>query len=140
MAALDPILLARSRKLYLALSFIYNFSILFPKLAILCLYQRVFSTRYYRFAIYAIGGIVVLTCTAAQLCTLVICHPFAFMWNRSIPNGSCGDLKAAFRYVSVPNLVTDMFILALPLYGVWHLQTKVIHKIGLTFTFILGCL
>lgn len=138
-AALDPIVVVRWLKLDVAEEFIYNFSILFPKLAILFLYARVFSTKNYRYTIYSIGSIVILTCISGQTFNAVICQPFSYIWDKSAPNGYCWDLAAAYRYISIPNLLTDIFILILPLHGVWHLQTKVINKIGLTITFLLGC-
>ena len=137
--ALDPKIVVRWLKLDAAEEFIYNFSILFPKLAILCLYARVFSTRTYIYAIYAIGSIVVLTCIAGQIVAVAICNPFDYRWARSNSNGHCGDIAAAYRYISIPNLLTDVCILVLPLHGIWHLHTRVINKLGLTITFLLGC-
>lgn len=138
-AALEPKILVRWLKLDVAEEFIYNFSIFFPKLSILFLYARIFSTRNYRFAIWTIGSIVILTCLSGQIMGVAICRPFSYVWDKSDSNGHCGNLAAAYRYISVPNLLTDICILILPLHGVWHLQTKRIHKIGLTATFLLGC-
>lgn len=139
-AALDPKVVVRWLKYDVAEEFIYNFSILFPKLSILFLYARLFSTKHYRYAIYSIGSVVTLTCISGQIFNAVICRPFSYIWDKSTPNGYCWDLAAAYRYISIPNLLTDICILILPLHGVWHLQMKVIHKIGLTVTFLLGCL
>ncbi len=138
-AALDPIVVVRWLKLTFAAEIIYNLSICFPKLAILCLYKRVFSTRAYRYSIYAIGSIVIMTCVAGVILSLAICRPIAYNWDQSIPTGRCGDKLASYRYISIPNIVTDVCILVLPLYGVWHLHMKLIHKIGLTITFLIGC-
>lgn len=138
--ALDPKVVILWLKLDVAEEFIYNFSLLFPKLAILCLYARVFSTRPYRYATYSIGLFVILTCVSGQIVGIAICRPFAYIWDKSIPDGYCGDIPAAYRYISIPNLISDICILVLPLYGVWHLHTRTINKIGLTFTFLLGCL
>ena len=138
--ALHPNVVIRWLKLDVAEEFIYNFSIMFPKLSILCLYKRVFSTRPYRYAIYTLGAVVIFTCVVGQIVGLTICRPFAYIWDKSIPNGQCGDIPAAYRYISIPNLLTDVGILILPLYGVWHLHTKVIHKLGLSLTFLTGCM
>ncbi|KAL8732940.1 MAG: hypothetical protein Q9181_003762 [Wetmoreana brouardii] len=140
MVALDPVVVVRWLKLDVAEEFIYNFSILFPKLAILCLFKRVFSLPAYRYAIYALGATVLLTCMAGQIVGIAICQPFAYLWDKSIQGGHCGDIPAAYRYISIPNLLTDVGILALPLFGIWRLHTKVTHKIGLTITFLMGCI
>ena len=108
--------------------------------AILCLYGRVITTKQYRYAIYTIGSIIVLACISCLIVAIAICQPFAYFWDLSIPNGHCGNIPAAYRYLSVPNLLTDVCILILPLHCVWNLHTKVIHKIGLTLTFLTGCL
>ena len=140
MVALQPNVVVLWLKFNTAEEFIYNFSILFPKLAILSLYLRVFSTRPYRYAIYSIGSIVILTCIAGQILAVSICRPFNYIWDKSDPNGHCGDIPAAYRYISIPNLFTDLCILVLPIYGIWHLHTKPKHKVGLSITFLLGCM
>lgn len=138
--AVEPKIVVRLLKFEVAEEFIYNFSIAFPKLSILFLYARLFSTRYYRIAIWTIGSIVTLTCLEGQIFSAVICRRFFHVWGKSSdPNGYCWNLVDAYRYISVPNLLTDLCILILPLHGVWHLQLKRIHKIGLTFMFLLGC-
>lgn len=138
-AALDPTVIVRWQKLTFALNIIYTLSVCFPKLAILALYKRIFSTRAYRYITYAIGGIVILNCVAGPISSLIMCRPIAYNWDKSIPNGHCGDIVVSYRYYSVPNIFTDVCILVLPLYGVWHLHMNRIHKIGLTITFLLGC-
>lgn len=138
--ALEPAVMIRCVKLDVAEEFIYNFSIALPKLAILCLYGRVFTTKPYRYAIYATGSIVVLTLIVGQICAIAICQPFSYMWDKSISNGHCGNISAVYRYISFPNLLTDVCILVLPLHGVWRLHAKVVHKIGLTVTFLTGCM
>jgi hypothetical protein len=43
-----------------------------------------------------------------------------------------------FRYGSIPNLVTDVVVLILPLPLVWGLHVSSKEKIGLLVTFLLG--
>ena len=86
------------------------------------------------------GSIVILTCVAGQMFGLAICRPFSYLWGKSIPNGKCGDIPAPYRYISLSNLLTDIGILILPLRGIWRLQTKVVHNIGLSITFLMGCM
>ena len=138
--ALNPSVVIRCVKLDNAAATLYNFSILFPKLTILNLYARIFSTRPYRYAIYSVGSIMILTCIAGQIVILTLCRPYAYSWDKSIPNGSCGDIPAAYRYISLPNLLTDFCILVLPLHGVWRLHLETINKIGLSCVFLLGCM
>ena len=125
--------------LEVAEEYIYNFSIFFPKMSILFLYLRIFSTRNYRYSIYATQAVVILTLIVGQLIASVACHPFEFFWDKTIPGGHCFDIAAAYRYISVPNLVTDLCVLILPIYGIWHLNLKTASKFGLSITFLMGC-
>ncbi len=140
MAALDRAVATRWIKLDVTEEFIYNFSILLPKLAVLCIYKRVFSTKPYRYAIYILGAIVILNCAVGQVVSLTICRPFAYIWNKSISDGHCGNIAATYRYITIPNLLTDVGILVVPLHGVWHLPIKVVHKIALSLKFLIGCI
>jgi len=52
--------------------------------------------------------------------------------------GKCIDLHATFLAISVPSILTDVAILALPLPQVWKLQTNTTQKVSLSFIFLLG--
>ncbi|KAF2791122.1 hypothetical protein K505DRAFT_190733, partial [Melanomma pulvis-pyrius CBS 109.77] len=51
-------------------------------------------------------------------------------------NGHCSDLLAAYRYFSIPNILTDIAILLLPVSTVWNLQVSKLQKVGIFFTFL----
>lgn len=138
--ALEPENVITFIKLDLAMKLIYLTLIALPRLAILYLYSRIFTIKHYRYAIYFIGSIVVLTSVAGGITLLAICQPIAYNWDRNIPGGHCGDIVAGYRYIGFPNLLADVLILALPIYGVWGLQTKLVHKVGIIVTFLAGSL
>jgi hypothetical protein len=121
-------------------SYIYLPSVTFPKLAILVLYLRIFTTRPYRITTYCVGSIVVLNCIVGLVANTVICWPFAYFWDRSISGGSCLDIFAAYRYISIPNAVTDLIMLVLPMRALYRLRVDLSVKIGLIATFMLGSL
>ena len=125
-------------KLIKAEEFLYLFSATVPKLAILCLYLRIFNTRTYLYMAYTIAMVMMVNYFIDVILALVMCKPLAFSWNKSIPGGKCGDILGAYRWISIPNLVTDLAILILPLPVIWNLQTKLSQKIGLTLTFLTG--
>jgi hypothetical protein len=127
-------------KLLFAEELLYILSATLPKLAILCLYLRIFRTRPYRLAAYAIAGVMILNYVTNVILSLTMCQPVRFKWDKTIPGGVCGDLMAAYRWISVPNLVTDLAILILPLPMVWNLHTGLSQKLGLTLTFLTGSL
>ncbi len=73
---------------------------------------------------------------------ILICHPFGYAWLSidSYPKGGCGNVAAAYFSVSIPNILTDIIILVLPMHASWNLQTQTAQKTGLTITFLSGCM
>jgi len=46
--------------------------------------------------------------------------------------------SAYYRFTKIPNIATDVAMLAVPLPIVWKLQTSLLQKIGLTLIFMTG--
>ena len=78
--------------------------------------------------------------TSTVITGLAACRPFAANWNPKLPGSHCIDNEAFFRYSSVPNIMTDIVMLVLPIRIVWNLHTTTRLKIGLTATFTVGSL
>lgn len=116
---------------------VYYPSVSFPKLAILCLYLRIFTTRFYRYSAHICAWIIISSIVVFIIVSLTACKPLAFKWNKTI-QGHCIDQVASYRYVSLPNLITDLIILILPHPVIWHLHTGRIQKVALTITFLTG--
>ena len=125
-------------KLFVATDYLYMLTTTFPKLCILALYLRVFTAKYLRITCYAIGVIMIVTVIAAIIDTSAICRPLAYFWDKTIPGGECGDLLTAQRGFTIPNVITDVIMLLLPLPSVWGLHTSQNQKVGLTFVFLTG--
>ena len=121
-----------------AMQFIYVPSVTLPKLSILALYIRIFATRGYRYTTYAIGIFIILVWLASLATAFAECKPFTFGWDKSIPNGRCMNLYIPLRSIGGLNILSDLFILVLPLHVIWHLHTSFNQKIGLTITFLTG--
>jgi hypothetical protein len=120
--------------------FTWTMSVAFPKLAILCLYLRIFTCRKYRIAAYASGVLVALNLVAGLGIVIGICTPLAFSWNKTIPGGKCGDIMAAYRYIGIPNIIVDIMLLVLPLPAIYKLHVDIAVKIGILITFVGGSL
>lgn len=121
--------------------FVYMAGVTFPKVAILILYLRVFVERKVRIVTWIVIGVVLTNWVAIGIiAALVTCQPFAFKWDKTIQGGHCGDLLAAYKYVSVPNILTDLAIAILPLSTLYHLQMSRTRKIGVSLTFMAGSL
>lgn len=65
------------------------------------------------------------------------CTPVAKAWNPTI-KGTCINLRGSFIGNAVPNIVTDILILALPIHALWQLDTNFWLKMQLSFVFLLG--
>jgi hypothetical protein len=116
----------------------YAPSVALPKLAILYLYLRIFQTKPYRYASYIIASVLIMTWIIAWIIQGVFCTPVRYFWDKSITDGHCMNFnkqEVIFRWISFPNIVTDVAMLILPLPVLWKLHTSRNQKIGLTITF-----
>ncbi|KAK5048683.1 hypothetical protein LTR84_005774 [Exophiala bonariae] len=115
----------------------YCFGIGLVKLSILVMYHRIFDTRNVR--------IVVKIVAAANLIWIILftglaifqCTPVHRAWNPSIP-GKCLDSKELFVGNAVPNIVIDLFMVAIPIYPVSKLRLPLSQRIALVGLFMLG--
>ena len=125
-------------KFLIAIEWIYLAAITFPKLCILSIYLRIFITKAYRMTVYTLGMTVILTFIGGGLAGSLGCQPLAYFWDHTIPGGHCFNTNAFFRWISLPNVLTDVIMLVLPLPFIWALHMTRNQKIGLTVTFLTG--
>ncbi|KAB8296682.1 hypothetical protein EYC80_002105 [Monilinia laxa] len=116
----------------------YVTSCCIPKVVILSLYLRIFTSKSSRLTCYILIFVVVGLAIADTVAAAVMCLPLDYLWDKSIPGGRCIDIAAFYRWGSLPNAVSDLFILLVPLPTVWKLQVETRVKIGLTITFLTG--
>lgn len=77
-------------------------------------------------------------CIAIVFTATFQCSPVAYAWDKTIRGGTCINEQAYYRYISLPNVITDAVMLVLPLPLVWRLHTSLSQKIGLTVIFLTG--
>ncbi|KAL3477450.1 hypothetical protein BJX99DRAFT_246211 [Aspergillus californicus] len=118
----------------------FPFTVTPAKISILLFYVRIFPVRKFRIFTYIVGAIVLGHGIGVLLAAIFQCSPIAYTWDKAIVGGSCFNQEAFFRYVSPPNILTDVVILVMPLPYVWKLHTHVGHKVALTGVFLLGSL
>ncbi|KAE9375179.1 hypothetical protein N431DRAFT_531070 [Stipitochalara longipes BDJ] len=133
-----PLKLRRWYQDLYAISFLYNFTAVLPKLAILILYRRLFNTSKTLYSIYILMAILILD--AVGLTALVVgeCQPIAANWDNTIPNGRCLNKRVVSTWITIPNIVTDVWMLILPIPIIWKLHIVKRVKLGLTCTFLIG--
>ena len=114
----------------------YLLGVTFPKLAILSLYLRLFLPGFYRIVTYMLFGILVANAIANCVVAGLQCRPFAYNWDKTIPGGSClTHVDAWYLWASLPNIITDLVMLVLPMPVIWGLHMSKRNKIGLTLIF-----
>ncbi|KAL6232853.1 hypothetical protein BDW75DRAFT_216757 [Aspergillus navahoensis] len=116
----------------------FPFTVTPAKLSILLFYLRVFQIRSFRILSYTIGFLVLAHGIGVFFASVFQCSPIQYTWDKEIPGGSCFNQQAFYRYVSLPNILTDLVILVMPMPIVWRLQTRLTQKLALTGVFLLG--
>lgn len=104
----------------------------------LLFYTKVFAVTSIRLAAKITIVFMALLGASAFLCTMLICHPFAFNWDLSIEGGSCGSQSAVFAAFGIMNLVTDVLVLAMPIKSLLGLRLEFWKKASLLATFTVG--
>jgi hypothetical protein len=127
-------------KYLLTTAILYSITVSIPKLAVLALYRRLFPMRKVQILVYILAGILVCGSIANTITSLAACKPFKANWKPKTPGAKCIDKESFYTWTSVPNIVTDVIMLVLPLPIVWNLHNTKRIKLGLTFTFLVGSL
>jgi len=134
-----PTSLVAYKKIQVVYLMVYALSCTFSKLAILGLYQRVFIERRDRIISYALMVIVCLWSVSAIFANGLQCVPLAYLWNpKGHPGGYCFNINEYWKWLSFPNILTDIAILLLPFPCIWKLKLSRRIKIGLAVTFCTG--
>ncbi|KAI1192401.1 hypothetical protein F5X97DRAFT_340602 [Nemania serpens] len=121
-----------------AIETIYSAAVAVPKLSIIASYLRIFTDRRLRIATWIVGGVIAANGLAGIITSLASCHPFSARWDPALFQTHCIDAPRFWEGTSVPNVVTDAVMLALPLPTVWRLHIDTKQKIALSAVFALG--
>lgn len=127
-------------KYLVTLSVLYFFGVNIPKLAILALYHRLFPNKTIRIAVYILTAVLIGLTISNVVADLAACQPFEANWDVTLPGAHCFNKEAFFIWGSIPNIITDVVMLFLPMPVIWKLHTSKRLKIGLSVTFAVGSL
>ena len=122
-----------------ATELIYMVCVTFPKIAFLTLYLRIFTDRLVRALSWVIIAALLLFFVTGIVVSFTVCRPYAYRWNNTI-HGSCGNVIAYYRWASFPSIITDVFILIIPIPSIWKMHLAKSKKIGVLVTFMVGSL
>ena len=107
------------------------------KIAILLFYHRLFPSTTFRKVTYGIGTFVLLNLVSNFLAFLLQCLPVSSFWQPQIQH-HCITQDPFYLSVAALSLVSDVFILIMPMPMVWGLNISRQRKIGLSLVFLLG--
>ncbi|KAH8660195.1 hypothetical protein BX600DRAFT_467390 [Xylariales sp. PMI_506] len=124
-------------KYFFAAQIIYKVAACLTKLSIAFLYLRIFPTRKFRIAVFVVVGITIAYTLAAVLVTVFSCNPIEKAWAKSM-DGVCLNSRAIWYSTSIMTILTDLMIIALPIFEIRKLHLPTIKKVMLSGLFSLG--
>lgn len=107
------------------------------KISLLFLYYRIFPIKSVRMWSYVFGGLSTCWNIAGVFAAAFQCTPRVKIWEPWV-EGYCINIFLVQLLVSVPSILCDIAILALPLPHVLRLKTNLTQKLFLVFMFMLG--
>jgi hypothetical protein len=125
-----------------AIQILWATSLAMTKASILLFYMRIFDVADRLFRIVSrVATLAIFTwCLSVILCGFLLCRPFAYNWDQTIPGGHCNNQILSYILTGSFNIVTDMLVLCLPIPMIWKLQMPFKTKVALTLIFAIGFL
>ncbi|USP77996.1 hypothetical protein yc1106_05270 [Curvularia clavata] len=125
-------------KLLVAFECVYCTAVGLVKLSLLVMYLRIFPTNSFRIGSYILGFVTIAWVIAINFVSIFQCMPVKKAWLGPAIDGTCINLKASFIGNAVPNILTDVAILCMPVAQVLKLQVTTAQRASLLFMFLLG--
>lgn len=125
-------------KLLVAFECVYCTGVGLVKLSLLLMYLRIFPTKDFRIGAYILGSVTIGWVIAINCVSIFQCNPIEKAWLGPAVAGTCINLKASFIGNAVPNILTDIIILCMPVTQVLKLQVSNAQRASLIFMFLLG--
>lgn len=121
------------------ISVLYPIASTLPKLSVCTLYLRIFKVKrgLYRLTCGVIAFLIG-NAIAWLIPTIFVCSPIRTFWSHRGASGKCLNWPIFGTWISLPNIVSDLLILVLPMRTLWRTQMKPAKKLGLMVTFATG--
>lgn len=101
-------------------SYLYVFTVAFTKASILAMYWRVLPSFWTRRNVQICGCLVLAWTIAVTIANSLTCIPVQRLWDFSI-DGTCFSFSAFYYGIQIPNILTDIYIVVIPLREVFGL-------------------
>jgi hypothetical protein len=102
------------------------------------MYYRIFPTKSMRIGGYILGGMTFSWWIGIIFASIFQCSPVDKAWKPFMKEGTCLDKNRFFIGNSIPNIVMDAMIIALPVFEVSKVQVPRSQKIAIAGIFLLG--
>ncbi|KAI0432449.1 hypothetical protein F5Y09DRAFT_339667 [Xylaria sp. FL1042] len=97
-----------------------------------------FTRNYFFWTAYIILGLHTMFYVAWIILENLSCIPQSKIWDITVWQGRCVDVKLIYIPVAAINLLLDIVIFALPQTTIWNLQMSIKKKIGVGAVFAIG--
>ncbi|EHA19502.1 hypothetical protein ASPNIDRAFT_125323, partial [Aspergillus niger ATCC 1015] len=134
-----PMVITNHKQIGWSNSFVYTLCVMFIKLSILAVYKRLFAARSMKIAANIVAVIVVLWAVSISIGGVLNCVPVQKFWDRAVP-GHCVNTVAYYYGQQIPNILTDVVLLIMPLKSVWELPISKTQRLLLSGVFLVGIL
>lgn len=116
---------------------LYVWAIPVIKFSILAFYWRLFSVAA-RIPIFVVTAIVAAWLIALNFLVIFTCNPVRASWDITITTAKCLNLKSIYIGGSVPNVITDVILIGMPVPYVWRLHAPLTQRLVIGGMFMLG--
>ncbi|KAH7082041.1 hypothetical protein FB567DRAFT_594549 [Paraphoma chrysanthemicola] len=136
--ALPPSTVQNALKLSTALQIVCPLTTSLSKLGVLCLLHRILgrTSRGYRLVIRSTFGVVLVVMVVQVLYPFLNCRPFSKTWIPQKPGGCAITSLSLWRYLSIPNVLTTLVVVGIPLPALTKLQVSRSVKLGFVAVFL----
>lgn len=117
---------------------LYCVTLAFIKFSILSLYVVIFPGKTMRRLAIAVGAFVAIWTLTASLAAVLRCVPIAALWDMTIINSYCINYGILVLVHNICNIITDLILLAMPIYPVSRLKLPTEKKVFVLLSFLLG--
>lgn len=122
-------------------SVIYPVACMLPKLSVCFLYLQLFEIQIWTARVTKVViAFLIINAIAWLVPSVVVCRPISQYWSYQSQSESCIDVNTFGTWISLPQIVSDLVILALPLPIIAKIQLTNAKKLGLVMTFLAASL
>lgn len=119
----------------------YKVVLMFTKVAVVCLYYRIFAqgSKPFRISCHIVNAWIVVTGMAFIIATLFQCTPIPLFWDKSL-TGWCYKNEPWWISYSIIQILTDFLLMGMPIRRILSLSMGRAEKLGIGLVFATGAL